>query len=498
MHHSLNTSPMFTSSHCIYGSMESHSFPTTHDLVHPEKVNSKILSSRKYGRKNTGPGLLDLQLAVPEDILQKERDRFSQIFEKYSTQDDTVVNDVVDIYTGKVIEDNGHLKSLTDQEGGVSGLGLVTDLWVEDFNLLSLPHRRKIIERLHSIQKKHQLLGKFSDFIETSSPASERLESPTKKQRRSSFESSSPLKADSLNTLFPKLDHEDRDTYLESPTRSGDNVLSYFDDPGEDSDASSETSGSSEDYDSDLASFIVFECVPKAKVYLCAFLSCQYSSELRNDYERHLLNRHCDELAQLGYPVTPKNPVGPRKAIPDVCILRLKKQFPLAMDLPLEPFRCRINLKHGPCKKLFLNQDTLLAHQKEASGCSSRRQVLQCPVLGCDYITEESYDILLMHAKTHRYVDLHPFHILKGEIPLLSASKAPAAARNSITKESENNTQRREPDQQELSECLDESSEISTSELRSQKYKATPSVGLVWDLSESNPNTDSLEELFSD
>lgn len=472
---------------------------SNHNLVYFEAANSKSLSREIYEPKNKGPGLLDLQVAVPEDILQRERDRFSQIFEKYSTQDDSVVNDVVDIYTGKVIEDNGHLKSLKDQEGGVSGLGLVTDLWVEDFNQLPLPQRRKIVERLRKIQMEHQLLGKFSDFVETRNSSFQTLESPTKKQRRNSFESSSPIKADNLNKLFPKLEHENSDSHLESPTKLGDNIFTYFDDHAENSDSHSDFSESSDAYDSDLASFIVFDCFPNSKVLLCAFLNCGYTSELRNDYERHLLSSHCDELFQLGYPVSCKNPDVPRKAILDLCILRLNKQFPLAMDMPAEPFRCQINLKHGPCKKLFLNQANLLAHQKEVHECSSRRQVLQCPVLGCDYITEDSYDVLLLHARTHVNAGLkRTFPSIEGKIPQLSASQAFATPQvDTVAETLKISDQQDDSDLQDLSDNLNESDEYSTDEFNARSIKAVPSAGRAFDFS-LRQDSPTLEELFSD
>lgn len=422
--------------------MGSHSY-STHRLVYSEAANSENVRYGKHETKKKGPSLSDLRIEVPEDILQRERKRFNHIFEKYSVQDESLVTDVVHIHTGTIVKDNGHLKSLKDQEGGVSGLGLITDLWVEDFSLLTLPQRRKIIDTLHKIQEKHQLLGKFSDFISPSNSSSHTLESPTKKQRRRSFESSSPLKADSLNTWFPKLENENSDTYLESPTKSGVTNFSFFDDQGgqlsqivqndqgshnsefsdndQDCDENSSINESLESYDVDLVSLVAFDYCPTTTAIECAFLECGYTSEIRKDYGEHLLRNHSDQLAQLGYPFTMENSDAALIAIPDTCILRLHEQFPLEMNFPLEPLRCGNNLKDGPCKKLFLNQEELLAHQAEPNKCSTKRQVLKCPVLGCEYITEESYDMITLHTKTHRYVGLtRRLSSLKAKTPSLS------------------------------------------------------------------------------
>lgn len=338
---------------------------------------------------------IDLFSHLEKKTLQRGKERWSNIIEKYSKLDNHTKSDVVDINTGAVIENNGHLNSLTDEDVARSMNSLLN--FSEEFRKITPQQRHLMIERLIKIQKP---LSQPSTAEDHKSKLNSPVESPTKRQKRDTPMNSSPLKVDKLRDVFPILAQASSDVDLESPTKTKDKAASYFD---EWSDYNESNSDSSDEYDAGNGHESRFEKNFQVALFLCPFPKCQFNNELKLVFRDHLLSEHAPELRQMGYPVaTDLSSSHEHISIPDLCSMKLSLHFPLEWDLPLEPFLCRINLKQGPCKKVFLNREDLLEHQKNLSLCSSKTQVLLCPVLGCTYKTDQSYEAFRQHVNSHQ------------------------------------------------------------------------------------------------
>lgn len=423
---------------------------------------------------------------LEEEALERGRERWNHIIAKYSNLREKVANDVVDIYSGKLIEDNGHLKSLQDHDADENGVILPTDLWRDDFTKLALPQRRMVAERLQELQKRHQRFGKFCDFVAIPSlyPPTADKESPTKKQRRGSPPKSSPIQANPYLSGISALKSVDSETALESPSKkTKERLFSYFDEYSNDTDDSLD---SSKGYDSDSALVAMFEKASDVCLFLCAFPKCDFSSESKKDYEQHLISTHVAELSQLGYPVPYENSDHSKRiSIPELSIMKLLLHFPLEWDLPREPLLCRINLRCGPCKKIFSDEKTMLEHQKRHTECSSKRQILRCPVLGCDYITEESYGDFLEHVNSHkRFTSILQISRVPAFEKLESGKAVEYESASPAIQKSGNN---------------DESLKPRKCSRESRKFVSPALVERIYGVGDGTmPDAEIIEELFSD
>lgn len=365
--------------------------------------------------------------------------RWDDIIRKYSAIDDDLESDEIDLSTGQITKDNGHLRSLASTGTQIDGVKIQTNLWAGDYDFDKLEREERRVEedRKRRKQKLKQQLKMELRFHNASFASSDFLEpddssSPTKKQKLrknqnpflidSDFKHlSSPLS--SPVKLFSSPDALRLREDLESPTKpKGRRMKGYsnhFESPFRCGNSDFATSvlpqglsrsspikkvTGGHDVDSLLMSISDLFEYPDIALFSCAFRSCNFNSESKNLYRAHLLSQHVDQLHQIGYPVSPLRPDYERSHISELTILKLALHFPLEIEMPShEPFKCSLSLGNSrTCQKLFLDQRSLSIHkQKHPKQCSTGRQVLPCPLLGCDFMTDESYFELTDHVQAH-------------------------------------------------------------------------------------------------
>lgn len=314
--------------------------------------------------RNSGPQFEEQINRLKADSTLKFRRKWEEILEKYSSIDDTTESDEIDLRTEKIIIDNGHLRSLASEDREIEGVKVHGNIWsgtydfekdVRDQKRIQ-KHQRKIKHILKEQLKEEQ---RFHNTSHVNTSDSEALEdnlllissSPTKKPRLSPVKS--VLVGDSFLSPLKKV------SFLDAPHMNS----------------------SQEDDD-----FLVVDIYDRSLVALfnCAFLHCNFYSESRQAYKTHLLSLHSGELSRIGYPVSGSPS---EYHISELTILKLTLHFPLNVEL-LDPFRCT----NKPCQRIFLSKEEAGAHS-----CSTRRQVFLCPILGCNFMTDEGYSELKEH-----------------------------------------------------------------------------------------------------
>lgn len=65
---------------------------------------------------------------------KKFKDKWDEILYKYSQIDDEKESDEIDLVSGEILIDNGHLKSLASKNTKVNGVGVVQNIWGNDYN----------------------------------------------------------------------------------------------------------------------------------------------------------------------------------------------------------------------------------------------------------------------------------------------------------------------------------------------------------------------------
>ncbi|QBM86388.1 Centromere protein Scm3 [Metschnikowia aff. pulcherrima] len=386
--------------------------------------------------------------------------KWDEIIAKYSSIDDSKESDEIDLRTGKIIVDNGHLRSFADAAASQNGTRAYSSVWAPDDQIEKELRRARHAENIRKKlrQEEKQRLKANESFYNTRMKLmklrSEVLEdnlmllspSPTKKHRvstmsPSSLSLSSPSKfepfslghghrldtpeSSPLKQKLPSIVSSPSGSLAGSPTKQSPNksdellspekafhtnhrdssqsVDSYDYRPNDDSTAKDDPGVSSETSHEEYNElFLIAEIYDPWHIsyFRCAFYGCKYTNSSKASYRAHLLSSHSPELKQIGYPVhTEKLCVD---LIPGDTIPKLNIHFPLTINIPQRPFRCLLQLNHGTCQKIFTDEKQLARHRLDPGSCSLKRQVFVCPLLGCDFMTDTGYREFYDHAKSHR------------------------------------------------------------------------------------------------
>lgn len=388
---------------------------------------------------------------LKQDSSAKFKKRWEEIIQRYSKIDDDAESDEIDLRTGKITVDNGHLRSLAGEGQMINGVKLHSSIWTGDYDydkMVKEESRLQTQERRakHRMREKLKREDKFyngsplaadSDSVADSvlvvdqSPTKRSTISPLKRKPSLPAGYISPVKrslVDSLNLLSPRRDsrgsgHMFSPRHMSSPMRG-----SYISSPMR---SSSHISSPSSIYPSHIRKSVSDNALTPGKLhfgspttthdelysmvsdlndniqmslYTCAFPGCRFSSEFKSAYRAHLLLNHASELNRIGYPVARESGVDvPDMTIPEMTILKLTLHFPLQLTIsPEKPLGCLKQLAGGRCTKSFLSSKQLaLHHEKYPSQCSTRRQVLLCPILGCHFMTDGGGEEWKIHVNSH-------------------------------------------------------------------------------------------------
>lgn len=354
---------------------------------------------------------------LKQESSNRFRSKWYEIILRYSEVDDAVESDEIDLHTGKILVDNGHLRSLADEGQTIDGVRIHGSIWAGDYDYERVLKEESKSERLQRKlkQKMRELLKNEDRFFNNSSPLntsdSEVLEdnlllfnlSPNKRLSTSPIKRKAGLLPGGFLLPVKKSSLSNKS----SPVKSNKTVV-------EEAHSESEL----EEYDelflmiSDLNHDVV------VALYSCAFLKCPFSSESKASYKAHLLSRHRPELQRLGYPVS-CSLKEESYSISELSILKLNLHFPLNKHIPPgNPYECKRELSSGTCQKMFLTKNQLADHHhKHPRECSKRRQVLVCPILGCDFMTDGGFFEWRTHVNSHGSVD-------RPNIPILNADRS--------------------------------------------------------------------------
>lgn len=430
----------------------------------------------------------------------KFKRRWDEIIAKFSSIDDEKESDEIDLYSGKITIDNGHLRSLRSADNVIDGIRVHSSIWAGDYDFdKQLQHQKRrqksVSQNKHELKQKLKAERKFhnSSVVNSDSDALEDNllilgSSPTKKHKcirdgeidglklpldtsspllrspRSKGAGSSPLKKHVVHSPLKKspktgmisrgqsqdlrLEKQRytgstesfRTTKLHEPYEKSSNELSHshkrtssnevtsiheFTDAPEftvpeltDSfehtgpHATSELHGPTHQHGMDPRELteslfeqtllLEWSRVPDLALYSCAFRDCGIVSESRLSYRIHLLRTHSPELQEIGYPVV----ASPQKGTPfvdEITILKLNLHFPLQVELPKSnPYVCGLAIGRRSCRKLFFHESELLTHRRASPiSCSAKRQVLSCPILGCTFMTDVSFEDYRVHMTSH-------------------------------------------------------------------------------------------------
>lgn len=376
----------------------SNSLASTIPSHHP-KARSNSINSSPNKRATKGELERKFQKRV-ENLQARSRQRFQNqwdaILDKYSQIDDEKESDEIDLSTGEITIDNGHLRSLTRSESLPTSLG---DIWGPQSeterktyryipkttsNGYSTPPRRptNLNERRNS--------NALRDNVLLLSP------SPSKKSKPSPYGSGSPSAYAPSPTRI-KFDHEKGsnspspmklnglmhdESFVASPSRAHDNPFL-------------ETTSSSE---KDSRTYIELDlsAPSTSDVYQCAFTYCEYCTGNRKLYAIHLLNQHSSELKAIGYPVKCEPHAGDLK-LSFESTKELKKSFPLNFDKIRDTrnlVRCNVKMAANKrCRCVFFNLDELKSHHEDSTNCDSRIPIYVCPFLGCDFKNDQYHEL---------------------------------------------------------------------------------------------------------
>lgn len=179
---------------------------------------------------------------------QKFRSKWEEILSRYAAMDDATQSDEIDLATGEIITDNGHLRLLATTDS-VVGEVVVGDIWSEHWQRLDTNQRNK---QLRERRKKQELKTKLKSLekfyhkspqklhippvgIHAPAPLDNLLLNPSPTKRFLL----SPIR---LDTLFgskensPFKSQREKEPYLQSPSKTSplkehDSKVLYFDMP---------------------------------------------------------------------------------------------------------------------------------------------------------------------------------------------------------------------------------------------------------------------------
>ncbi|KAK6200453.1 uncharacterized protein RJT21DRAFT_44220 [Scheffersomyces amazonensis] len=404
---------------------------------------------------------------LKSESTQRFKNKWEEILHKYSIIDDEKESDEIDLSTGLIIRDNGHLRSLNTSNERVGNVKLDRNIWDYNYDVdkevsqqksnearrrrrkQELKAKLKQEQKFHNINLQNEINSKSKKRIPTEDNLLQLDPSPTKKSRLQISRSSSPIKLEYISPMKGKIpcetvnvspikarnlnnsnpfqddtqflsyvskessymsshDSETSETSRANPSDDSDNLYStpkYINITNNTNTYESSTEGEESESFDDEYSIVLdplginnnnIDPIPETIIYQCAFSECTYCTGNKSLYQSHLLEKHSAELHFIGYPISPIPDYMPHKIRFNE--QRLNKHFPLTYDVPPIPdsgdgqaIICNKSLENGKlCQKSFPTMKHLLIHQQENS-CSSKKQVLMCPLLGCGFLTEDGY-----------------------------------------------------------------------------------------------------------
>lgn len=368
---------------------------------------------------------------------------WKKIFEKYEQIDDDKESDEIDIITGKIYKDNGHLRSLKQEGNHGSVLKLESDIWADvdedeiQYNVKLSRIRRRRPKQNRPDQKPTALLE--DNLLLGPSPTKKKKITPNNCHAISPSKNS--INQDDLHNISPtKGQVPSGPNYTESPTKENlfnENKpptdiflkkLSFGNLPRnqgfsklnlEDlSILSSSTQKSDVDYDSNTSEHSIstqtdaisdFDdgtnvstgkstsstCTQLRKFtfYLCYF-NCDYCTGNKLLFENHLLDKHSPELKTLGYPVKVV------KQIPVInkaeVLKKITTHFPLSYAIPppstIENQHLILNKTNANVSLSNLVNNSKKETNHELNGVVNYEpSLLVCPMLGCGFTTNRGY-----------------------------------------------------------------------------------------------------------
>lgn len=363
---------------------------------------------------DVSPRTYDLHRLKQQSTARFHR-KWDDILAKYSQIDDNAELDEIDLSTGQIITDNGHLRSMLGAE--YEEHNALSDIWspgYDDESEQSEPKEstcRKLHVSSSPLSRTRQgldsprsdnllILGWSRESLPVKPLLPLKRRSPLKdgawSLKLSRTSSSSPLKRMTTEVSPPSLPTPTTRKGVYTYHSSSEIGEVKLHDPSEDID-NFDDSGYSLDSHYDPGSL---------DLYSCAFPECSFCSELKSQYRDHLLRSHVPLLQRIGYPIGElrRLPQPDSEAVLELTILKLALHFPLLVELPDVPFVCgrRLNIKNQTrtCRRVFFLVDGCRHHRLHGR-CSARKQVLRCPVLGCDFICDEDYTMLTSHMNVH-------------------------------------------------------------------------------------------------
>lgn len=409
-----------------------------------ESTLSPFLKQSRVSDQNMNDEISKLKT----DSTKRFKERWEKILAKYSAIDDDLESDEIDLETGKITIDNGHLRSMAPNEIIVGGVKVNGDIWADDDSYDKAysdqkrvqAHQERLRERFESHIRRH----KESSPLRRSDVPNDNLHntflSPTKR-----CQPELPLKRDTAACFSLSSDSDASEIYP-SPLRSS-RMGSVPSSPLKPSSSISPT-----------------KRLRKSRSpywYNCAFEYCSFITEEKAGYENHLLANHADELSFIGYPVE-GNEAGIKSVITELCTRKLALHFPLSFDPE--------------------------AHALE-------NHTGTCPLLGCRF-SDSSIDRLSGHIKKN-----HKLRVAKTGFPnsaLLSKENPDKMLKARSCSSSRSPTAKEE----EYNKCLQESLLANPSSLdipSAPPFKIMENAPCASDEEDDkNDGYDSIDEFFND
>lgn len=379
-----------------------YSDDSTEESTHPSIANKRYNSEAEFQ---------DEINKLKAESTKKFKNKWEQILHKYSQIDDDVQSDEIDLFTGKITIDNGHLRSL--QTYIPNKEGMKQNVWDLEYDAERDEQTAKRKEK-EELRKKHKLKQalKAEELFLLDSKSKQRVKSPvrkvspdnillldpspSKKQRISptknerfpmdngspkfeisdSEDNESPLKVPKLRLPVAEeisdSDEEDeliRTTWmkrkttdlnsnpfyepkgLNPATKTKGNDLLFLD-------KTFQNTPETLDFDDE---YLIVDCEPlhlafsKSIIHSCCFHKCDYTTGNKQLFENHLLHKHRTELFIMGYPIS-ETEIDKRKkeVVTTKMIDTLSQAFPLAHEVPILPlsgdremFKCKLKIKKG-------------------------------------------------------------------------------------------------------------------------------------------------------
>lgn len=378
------------------------------------------------------------------------RDRWENILTKYTDIDDEKESDEIDLVTGKVIVDNGHLKSLKSFGRDTNGGFINHNVWSLEYDAerdMRQERRHENQQKLRKNRLKEELRARKNFHNQNPSKTSSPNKSPNRKVSPDNIllldpsptkkQKPSPLKVKTDQNHFKGLDKslglpnvsESENTTDDESVLDGfgdddsHNILikrsNPFLEPVNSNNHSHKVSADNENSDSDEEFLIVSSPYLNIKtndntIYLCVFGSCYYTTGNKDIFKRHLLDKHRPELYIIGYPLS-KNDL-PDTKFPKVThsmVNAITEMFPIMHEVPPLPlsgdgemFCCGLPIKQNKkCTHEYVSRNELSLHQRNHPfDCSVKIQVYICPLLGCGFMSDDGYFSWRQHfidAKHH-------------------------------------------------------------------------------------------------